>query len=108
MRLRREAPAPEVDPTRGFELRAVGHAYGERVVLTDIDLRLTERRIGVVGANGSGKSTLARLLNGLVVPATGASVARRTLTGRRPPAAVARSPGSSGAPGRRWPRPRQP
>ena len=71
MRLRREAPAPEVDPTRGFELRGVGHAYGERVVLTDVDLRLTERRIGIVGANGSGKSTLARLLNGLVVPATG-------------------------------------
>ena len=71
MRLRREAPVPEVDPTRGFELRGVGHAYGERVVLTDVDLRLTERRIGVVGANGSGKSTLARLLNGLVVPATG-------------------------------------
>ena len=72
MRLRREAPAPEVDPARGIELRGVGHAYGERVVLADVDLRLTERRIGVVGANGSGKSTFARLLNGLVVPSTGA------------------------------------
>ncbi len=72
MRLRREAPAPEVDPTRGIELRGVGHAYGERVVLADVDLRLTERRIGIVGANGSGKSTFARLLNGLVVPSSGA------------------------------------
>jgi biotin transport system ATP-binding protein len=72
VRLRREAPAPEVDPARGIELRGVGHAYGERVVLADVDLRLTERRIGVVGANGSGKSTFARLLNGLVVPSTGA------------------------------------
>jgi biotin transport system ATP-binding protein len=71
VRLRREAPAPEVDPARGFELRGVGHSYGERLVLADIDLRLTERRIGVVGANGSGKSTFARLLNGLVVPTTG-------------------------------------
>ena len=71
MRLRREAPAPEIDPARGIELRGVGHAYGERVVLADVDLRLTERRIGIVGANGSGKSTFARLLNGLVVPTTG-------------------------------------
>jgi len=71
VRLRREAPAPEIDPARGIELRGVGHAYGERVVLADVDLRLTERRIGIVGANGSGKSTFARLLNGLVVPTTG-------------------------------------
>ncbi|MFL6095303.1 MAG: energy-coupling factor ABC transporter ATP-binding protein [Blastococcus sp.] len=72
MRVRREAPLPQVDATRGFELRGVGHVYGERAVLADLDLRLTERRIGVIGANGSGKSTFARLLNGLVVPATGA------------------------------------
>jgi biotin transport system ATP-binding protein len=49
----------------------VGHAYGERRVLDGLDLRLTERRVGVVGANGSGKSTFARLLNGLVLPSTG-------------------------------------
>jgi biotin transport system ATP-binding protein len=72
VRVRREAPLPQVDATRGFELRGVGHVYGERAVLADLDLRLTERRIGVIGANGSGKSTFARLLNGLVVPATGA------------------------------------
>jgi biotin transport system ATP-binding protein len=54
-----------------IELRRVTHRYGERIVLRDVELRLAERRIGVVGANGSGKSTLARLLNGLVVPTTG-------------------------------------
>ena len=52
-------------------LEDVTHVYGSRVVLADIDVRLTERRIGVVGANGSGKSTFARLLNGLVVPTQG-------------------------------------
>nr|WP_208384008.1 ABC transporter ATP-binding protein [Modestobacter marinus] len=52
-------------------MRGVGHRYGDRVVLDGIDLTLTERRVGVVGANGSGKSTFARLLNGLVVPTSG-------------------------------------
>ncbi len=36
-----------------------------RVLLHPTTVRLTERRIAVVGANGSGKSTLARLVNGL-------------------------------------------
>jgi biotin transport system ATP-binding protein len=71
VRLRRESTGPIADPARGIELRRVGHVYGDRVVLRDLDLHLTERRIGVVGANGSGKSTFARLLNGLVVPTTG-------------------------------------
>ncbi|GAA4718382.1 ABC transporter ATP-binding protein [Isoptericola chiayiensis] len=42
-----------------------------RHVLRGVSLRLTERRVAVVGANGSGKSTLARLLNGLVLPTSG-------------------------------------
>jgi biotin transport system ATP-binding protein len=54
-----------------IRIEGVSHRYGERAVLTDIDLSLVEDRIGVIGANGSGKSTLARLLNGLVVPSTG-------------------------------------
>jgi biotin transport system ATP-binding protein len=66
----RVAPAV-ADPTRGVELAGVHHAYGDRPVLNGLDLRLTEHRIGVVGANGSGKSTFARLLNGLVVPSSG-------------------------------------
>ena len=44
---------------------------GPRVILHPTSLRLTELRIGIIGANGSGKSTLARLLNGLTVPTTG-------------------------------------
>ncbi len=60
-----------VEPSRGVELVGVRHAYGERTVLDGLDLRLTEHRVGVVGANGSGKSTFARLLNGLVLPTEG-------------------------------------
>jgi biotin transport system ATP-binding protein len=63
--------APVADAARGFELLEVGHSYGNRVVLSDVTLHLTEHRIGVVGGNGSGKSTLARLLNGLVLPSAG-------------------------------------
>lgn len=43
----------------------------EIVILEETTLRLTEHRIGLIGANGSGKSTLARLLNGLVSPSSG-------------------------------------
>ena len=50
---------------------AVQHRFGDRVVLADVDLLLTEQRIGIVGANGSGKSTLARMINGLVRPTGG-------------------------------------
>jgi biotin transport system ATP-binding protein len=42
-----------------------------RVVLESLSLSLSERRIGVIGLNGSGKTTFARMINGLVVPASG-------------------------------------
>ncbi|QBS44471.1 energy-coupling factor ABC transporter ATP-binding protein [Nocardia sp. CS682] len=50
---------------------SVSHHFGERKVLRGIDLRITERRVGIIGANGSGKSTLARMINGLLAPASG-------------------------------------
>ncbi|MBT2512896.1 energy-coupling factor ABC transporter ATP-binding protein [Arthrobacter sp. ISL-30] len=42
-----------------------------KVLLQDISLQVSERRVAVIGANGSGKSTLLRLINGLVVPSSG-------------------------------------
>ncbi|GAA3965959.1 energy-coupling factor ABC transporter ATP-binding protein [Thermobifida alba] len=54
-----------------IRLENVTHAYGDRVVVDDVSLELSEHRIGLIGANGSGKSTLARMFNGLVVPDTG-------------------------------------
>ncbi|PXX60990.1 biotin transport system ATP-binding protein [Nocardia tenerifensis] len=50
---------------------SVTHRFGERKVLRGIDLRITERRVGIIGANGSGKSTLARMINGLLTPTSG-------------------------------------
>ncbi|WP_454198767.1 energy-coupling factor ABC transporter ATP-binding protein [Nocardia sp. Marseille-Q1738] len=50
---------------------SVQHRFGDRNVLHDIDLRISERRVGIIGANGSGKSTLARMINGLLTPTAG-------------------------------------
>ena len=60
-----------------IEVQGVSHAYpmvgsrAGRPVLHDVDVTITERRVGVIGANGSGKSTFVRLLNGLVLPDEG-------------------------------------
>ena len=59
-----------------IELRGVSQTFTApglppRTVLAPLDLRLSERRIGIVGSNGSGKSTLARLIGGLLLPTTG-------------------------------------
>jgi macrolide transport system ATP-binding/permease protein len=50
----------------------VSHAYGDRVVLTDISLVASGgRRVGLLGENGAGKSTLLRLLAGVEQPDVG-------------------------------------
>lgn len=54
-----------------IRFEGVRHSYGERSVLDELDLTLSEHRIGMIGANGSGKSTLARMVNGLVIPSSG-------------------------------------
>lgn len=56
---------------RAIELSHLAVRHRERTVLDIEGLRLTESRIGVIGANGSGKSTLLRCLNGLVTPTRG-------------------------------------
>ncbi len=54
-----------------IEFADVSVKKGEVTVLQDISIRLSERRIGVIGRNGSGKSTFARLFNGIEVPTSG-------------------------------------
>ncbi|MCK0092151.1 ABC transporter ATP-binding protein [Rhodococcus sp. HNM0563] len=66
-----------------IRFQQVRHAYGERAVLDDVNVVLTEPRIGIVGANGSGKSTLARMINGLVVPTSGSVTVDGLDTGRK-------------------------
>ena len=79
-----------------IEVAGVTHVYDAqgrpRTVLQDVTTRLSERRIGVIGANGSGKSTFARLLNGLVLPTHG-TVTVNGLDTRRDGRAVRRQVG---------------
>ena len=67
-----------------IDVTGVTHAYPGRTdpVIRDLNVRLDERRIGVIGANGSGKSTFARMLNGLVVPSQGSVTVDGLNTGR--------------------------
>ena len=54
-----------------IEFSSVTVAFDNTVVLEDINLTLTEQRIGIIGQNGGGKSTLTRLINGLGEPSAG-------------------------------------
>jgi heme exporter protein A len=50
-----------------IELAGVGRAYGERVVLRDVNLSVPAgATLAVFGANGAGKTTLLRMLAGLL------------------------------------------
>jgi ATP-binding cassette, subfamily F, member 3 len=66
-------PAPRKPlspPIIAMERVSVG--YGERVVLSKLDLTLSnDDRIGLLGSNGNGKSTFAKLLGGRLAPMAG-------------------------------------
>ncbi|HEX5479380.1 MAG TPA: ABC-F family ATP-binding cassette domain-containing protein [Dehalococcoidia bacterium] len=50
----------------------VGHAYGDNVVLIDVDLHVERgQKVVLVGPNGSGKSTLLRIAAGIIEPTHG-------------------------------------
>jgi len=69
MTLKTLPPAGATTP--GIRLESVTLSRGDRVVLEQIDLHLTEQRIGLVGDNGAGKSSLFRLICGLDQPQSG-------------------------------------
>ncbi len=55
---------------RGVSFTAEGED-GEREILKNIDLSVSERFVAVTGPNGGGKSTLARLIAGIIKPSEG-------------------------------------
>ncbi|AVX02618.1 biotin transport ATP-binding protein BioM [Maritalea myrionectae] len=54
-----------------IEITKASLIKNERTILSDISVKLTESRVGIIGHNGSGKSSFAKLLNGLEPCATG-------------------------------------
>jgi ATP-binding cassette subfamily F protein 3 len=53
-------------------MEKVSAGYGERTVLSRIDLTLSnDDRVGLLGANGNGKSTFAKLIGGRLAPMAG-------------------------------------
>jgi heme exporter protein A len=56
----------------GIELKGLGRAYGDRVVLRDVSLSVPAgATLAVFGANGAGKTTLLRILATLLRPQAG-------------------------------------
>jgi ABC-type branched-subunit amino acid transport system ATPase component len=55
-----------------LDIRGLSAAYGELLVLKDVDLRVnTGELICIIGPNGAGKTTLLKLVNGLLKPSGG-------------------------------------
>lgn len=61
----------ERQPELAIEFDDVGVELAGVRVLREVTVRLSQRRIAVIGSNGSGKSTFARMLGGLVTPSRG-------------------------------------
>ena len=56
-------------------MEKVSAGYGDRVVLSRLDLTLSnDDRVGLLGANGNGKSTFAKLVGGRLPPMAGKMV----------------------------------
>jgi ATP-binding cassette subfamily F protein uup len=70
------AMALEAAPASGarvVDAVGVGKAFGDRVILRDLTLRVQRGdRVALVGPNGAGKTTLLKILTGEMAPDTGA------------------------------------
>jgi ATP-binding cassette subfamily F protein 3 len=76
-----EFPEPARAPDPLLALQRVRAAYGERIVLGNVDLTLRPGdRLGLLGPNGAGKSTLVKLLGGELAPRDGRRLEGRGLT----------------------------
>ena len=55
-----------------IEVKNLSHSFGDKNVLTNINLRIRDGEIlGLIGVNGVGKSTFLRLMSGILTPESG-------------------------------------
>ena len=65
--------SPSTDASPVVSLDGVSFAYGERVVLDNLDLTVRAgESLALVGRSGAGKSTVLKLINRLLLPQAGA------------------------------------
>ena len=66
------AAESDASGTLVVEAKSIGKSFGERLIVTDLSLRILRGdRLGLVGANGAGKTTLVNLLTGRLAPDSG-------------------------------------
>jgi ATP-binding cassette subfamily F protein uup len=66
--------------TKVVNVQGISKAYGERTILSKLDLELAPgMRLGIVGPNGAGKTTLVRMLVGDLAPDTGTRAVGETV-----------------------------
>lgn len=63
--------SPPLSDSPGVHLQRVDLLQQGKAFFQQLDLALTEQRIGIIGDNGAGKSTLFRLIAGLDLPDAG-------------------------------------
>jgi zinc transport system ATP-binding protein len=63
-----------------FEMKSLSAAYGQSIVLNDVNFRVKEDDfIGIIGPNGGGKTTLLKIILGLLKPVKGEFIINREL-----------------------------
>lgn len=70
--LRPHSPALNDGAVSAVSVRKMSKTFGDKVVLRDIDLEISEGSVyGLLGPNGAGKTTLIRILSTLLKPSGG-------------------------------------
>ena len=54
-----------------LEFKNVSYSAGDKQILKNINLEVSDRFVAITGPNGSGKSTMAKLVSGVITPTEG-------------------------------------
>ncbi len=54
-----------------LEFKNVSYSVGDKQILKNVSLEISDRFVAITGPNGSGKSTMAKLVSGVITPTEG-------------------------------------